>query len=78
MCSVEQNEITGGAELAIAAMDEYQYANIGQQTFYFVKRVLQDPEMRKLHAQVKAELETSGYFDKLRNLPAVGPAAQKV
>ena len=55
-----------GGEATIAAMDEYQYTNIGQQTYYFVRRILRDPEMRKLHAQKKAELEASGYFDKLR------------
>ena len=65
MKSPEQNEITGGAELTIAAMDEDARMCIGQQTFYFVKRVLRDPELRKLHAQKKAELEASGYFDRL-------------
>ena len=52
---------TGGAALTLAAMDEYQYACIGQETYYFVKRLLKDPEMRKLHAKKKAELERQGY-----------------
>ena len=64
----DQNEIVGGAELTLAAMDEHERWAIGRQTYLFVMRVLRDPELRKLHAQKKAELQASGYFDRLNGL----------
>lgn len=66
--NVQIKESTGGAALTIAAMDEYQLACIGQQTYYFVRRILHDPVLRELHAKKKAELQASGYFDRLNNL----------
>jgi hypothetical protein len=53
----------GGAEVTIAAMDEDARLCIGQSTFFFVKRLLRDPELRKLHEKKKAELKASGFFD---------------
>ena len=41
----------GGAELAIAAMDEYSRAEIGRKTYRFVRRCMRDPELR---AKIKA------------------------
>lgn len=64
---------TGGAAQTIAAMDEYQRACIGQQTYYFVRRILHDPVLRELHAKKKAELQASGYFDRIN---ALRPADQ--
>lgn len=61
---------TGGAAQTIAAMDEYQRACIGQQTYYFVRRILHDPVLRELHAKKKAELQASGYFDRVNELVA--------
>ena len=58
----------GGAAQTIAAMDEYQQACIGQQTYYFVRRILHDPILREKHAKKKAELQASGYFDRLNAL----------
>ena len=60
-----------GAEVTIAAMDEDARACIGQQTYYFVKRMLRDPELRKLHAQKKVELQAAGYFNSLPVAEAV-------
>ena len=34
---------TGGAEVTIAAMDEYSRAEIGRKTLCFVRRMRQDP-----------------------------------
>ena len=62
-----EKPVDGGAEVTIAAIDEYARACIGQHTYYFVKRILRDPELRKLHAQKQAELEAAGYFDKCRS-----------
>lgn len=59
---------TGGAAQTIAAMDEYQRACIGQQTYYFVRRILHNPVLRELHAKKKAELQASGYFDRLNSM----------
>lgn len=53
-----------GAADVIAAMNDDSRACIGQSTYYFVKRLLRNPEMRKLHEQKKVELEASGYMDK--------------
>lgn len=46
-----QGTMPGGAELAIAAMDEYSRAEIGRKTYRFVRRCMQDPELR---AKIKA------------------------
>lgn len=35
-----------GGEAAIAAMDEYSRAEIGRKTYRFVRRCMQDPELR--------------------------------
>ena len=66
--NVHNNASAGGAAQTIAAMDEYQRACIGQQTYYFVRRILHNPVLRELHAQKKAELQASGYFDRLNSL----------
>ena len=36
----------GGAEGAPFGMKPWEYENIGQKTFFFVRRVMQDPVMR--------------------------------
>ena len=43
--------LSGGAELAIAAMDQYALAEIGRKTYRFVRRVMQNPEYS---AKIKA------------------------
>lgn len=40
-------ETCGGAEVAIAAMDENSYMSIGRKTYRFVKSLMRDPEMRE-------------------------------
>ena len=34
----------GGAEVTIAAMDEYSYIEIGRKTYNFVRRMMRNPE----------------------------------
>lgn len=46
-----QGTMPGGAELAIVAMDEYSRAEIGRKTYRFVRRCMQNPELR---AKIKA------------------------
>ena len=52
-----QGTMPGGAELAVAAMDEYSRAEIGRKTYRFVRRCMQDPELR---AKIKARAPSSG------------------
>lgn len=47
-------EITGGGELTLAAMDEYSRLELGRKTLMFVKRCMRDPELR---AKIKARAE---------------------
>lgn len=58
---LQVNTIQGGAELTIAAMDEYSRLEIGRKTYRFVRRVMQDPVLRKRvqerAAQIRAENE---------------------
>ena len=42
---------SGGADLTMAAMDDVSRTNIGQSTYRFVRRLMQDPEAR---AKIKA------------------------
>lgn len=58
-----QGKMPGGAELAIAAMDEYSRAEIGRKTYRFVRRCMQNPELRaKIQAraaQLREERNTA-------------------
>ena len=36
-----------GGEATIAAMDEYQYAEIGRKTYRFVRQCMRDPVLRE-------------------------------
>lgn len=54
---------TEGAEVTLAAMDEYSRANIGKKTYDFVRRAMRNPEYRKLIEKKEAELRAAGYFD---------------
>ena len=51
-------ELSGGGELTIAAMDEYQYQEMGRKTYDFVRSVMRNPEMRAIiqarAAQIRA------------------------
>ena len=56
-------EITGGGELTLAAMDEYSRMELGRKTLMFVRRCMRDPELRaKIKAraaQIRAEREAA-------------------
>lgn len=45
---------SGGAELTVAAMDDVSRTNIGQSTYRFVRRLMQDPEAR---AKIKTQAD---------------------
>ena len=49
-----------GGEAAIAAMDEYRRAEIGRKTYRFVRRCMQDPELRARIKARAAELRAEG------------------
>ena len=49
-----------GGEAAIAAMDEYSRAEIGRKTYRFVRRCMQDPELRARIKSRAAELRAEG------------------
>ena len=49
-----------GGEAAIAAMDEYSRAEIGRKTYRFVRRCMQDPELRARIKARAAELQAEG------------------
>ena len=53
-----RSQIPGGGELTIAAMDEYQYQEMGRKTYDFVRSVMRNPEMRAIiqarAAQIRA------------------------
>ena len=44
---IETTMVTGGGELAIAAMDEYSRAEIGRKTYNFVRVLMRNPEYRE-------------------------------
>lgn len=45
-----------GAEDALGGMKPWEYENIGQKTFFFVRRVMQDPAIRARIKQRAAEI----------------------
>lgn len=49
-----------GGEAAIAAMDEYSRAEIGRKTYRFVRRCMQDPELRARIQARAAQLREEG------------------
>ena len=49
-----------GGEATIAAMDEYSRAEIGRKTYRFVRRCMQDPELRARIKARAAELQAEG------------------
>lgn len=38
----------GGAEVTIAAMDQYSYLEIGRKTYDFVRRMMRNPEYAEM------------------------------
>ena len=64
ICSVDA--VQAGGEATIAAMDDYQRAEIGRKTYNFVRRCMRDPvlreQIRKRAAELRAanECQTAG------------------
>ena len=57
---VEANrKLSGGGELTIAAMDEYGRMEIGRKTYRFVRRVMQNPELKKIIQARAAEIRAA-------------------
>ena len=59
-CNVQIITDNVGGEAAIAAMDEYSRAEIGRKTYRFVRRCMQDPELRARIKARAAELLAEG------------------
>ena len=59
-CNVQIITDNVGGEAAIAAMDEYSRAEIGRKTYRFVRRCMQDPELRARIKARAAELRAEG------------------
>lgn len=56
----EEKHHEPGGEATIAAMDEYSRAEIGRKTYRFVRRCMQDPELRARIKARAAELRAEG------------------
>lgn len=48
-----------GAAPMLEQMDEYSRENIGQSTYRFVRRVMRDPELRKMIQNRAAEIRAA-------------------
>ena len=52
-------QLSGGGELTLAAMDEYQYLEIGRKVYECARVMMRNPAMRKLiqeeAARIRAE-----------------------
>ena len=52
-------QLSGGGELALEAMNDFQRYDIGRRTYDFVRSVMRNPELRKViqerAAQIRAE-----------------------
>lgn len=48
-----------GGEATIAAMDEYQYAEIGRKTYRFVRQCMRDPVLREKIKARAAEIRAA-------------------
>ena len=52
-------QLSGGGELALEAMNEYQRLEVGRKTYNFVRSVMRNPELRaiiqKRAAEIRAE-----------------------
>lgn len=57
--SVEIITSNQGGETTIAAMDEYQYAEIGRKTYRFVRQCMRDPVLREKIKARAAEIRAA-------------------
>lgn len=67
MLTPEMVEIraAGGGALTIAAMDQYQYEDIGRKVYRGLLRMRQNPELWAKVKEKEAQLRAEGYFDRL-------------
>lgn len=49
-------QLSGGGELALEAMDEYQRLEVGRKTYNFVRSVMRNPEYRKMIQERAAQI----------------------
>lgn len=49
-------QLSGGGELALEAMDEWQRYEIGRKTYNFVRSVMRNPEYRAMIQKRAAEI----------------------
>lgn len=49
-------QLSGGGELALDAMDEYQLLEAGRKTYNFVRSVMRNPEYRAMIKKRAAEI----------------------
>ena len=49
-------QLSGGGELALEAMDEYQLLEAGRKTYNFVRSVMRNPEYRAMIKKRAAEI----------------------
>ena len=56
---VARQQLSGGGELALEAMNDFQRYEIGRKTYDFVRSVMRNPELRAViqarAAQIRAE-----------------------
>ena len=49
-------QLSGGGELALEAMDEWQRLEVGRKTYNFVRTVMRNPEYRAMVQKRAAEI----------------------
>lgn len=49
-------KLSGGGDLALEAMDEYQLLEAGRKTYNFVRSVMRNPELRAMIRERAAEI----------------------
>lgn len=54
-----RQQLPGGGELTIEAMDEHQRYEIGRSTYNFVRSVMQNPEMRRIIQERAAQIRAA-------------------
>lgn len=59
MSQIDTQEIivTGGAELTVAAMDNYSRENLGRNTYLMVRRLMRNPEYKAMIQELAAKLD---------------------
>lgn len=54
-----RKQLSGGGELALEAMDEYQRLEVGRKTYNFVRSVMRNPEYRKMIQERAAQIRAA-------------------